>query len=143
MKLRGILATLMTVVLLFSSHAVRAESPVLKVGQPAPDFSLPDQDGTTRTLADFRGKWLALYFYVKDDTPGCTEQACKFRDDIGELKDLGAGVVGVSVDNTDSHANFAKKYNLPFTLLADSRGEIASRYGSLRGAAAWQSAILF
>jgi peroxiredoxin Q/BCP len=97
-----------------------------------PDFTPSDQDGTTRTLADFRGKWLALYFYVKDDTPGCTEQACKFRDDIGELKDLGARVVGVSVDNTESHANFAKKYNLPFTLLADSRGEIAARYGSLR-----------
>ena len=133
MKLRGILATLMTAVLLLSSYAVRAESPVLKVGQPAPDFSLPDQDGKTRTLGDFRGKWLALYFYVKDDTPGCTEQACKFRDDIGEIKDLGAEVVGVSVDDTDSHANFAKKYNLPFPLLADSKGETAARYGSLRG----------
>lgn len=132
MKSLAIVAKLMGIIMLFSSHAVRAESIVLMVGQPAPDFSLPDQDGTTRTLADFRGKWLALYFYVKDDTPGCTEQACKFRDDIRELKDLGARVVGVSVDNTDSHANFAKKYNLPFTLLADSRGEITARYGSLR-----------
>ncbi|SFO09723.1 peroxiredoxin Q/BCP [Nitrosospira briensis] len=133
MKLRGILATVMTAVLLLSSHAIRAESPVLKVGQPASDFSLPDQDGKTHTLADFRGKWLALYFYVKDDTPGCTEQACKFRDDISELRDLGARVVGVSVDDSDSHANFAKKYNLPFPLLADSKGETAARYGSLRG----------
>jgi peroxiredoxin Q/BCP len=132
MKALALLSTLIAMLLLFSSHAVRAESPVLKVGQPAPDFSLSDQNGKTRTLADFRGKWLALYFYVKDDTPGCTEQACKFRDDIGELKDLGAQVVGVSVDDTDSHASFAKKYNLPFPLLADSKGETAARYGSLR-----------
>jgi peroxiredoxin Q/BCP len=133
MKSLEMFAALMAMVLLFSSHGVRAEAPALKVGQPAPDFSLPDQDGKTRTLGDFRGKWLALYFYVKDDTPGCTEQACKFRDDIGEIKDLGAEVVGVSVDDTDSHANFAKKYNLPFPLLADSKGETAARYGSLRG----------
>ncbi len=134
MKSVAMLATLMAMVLLFSSHAVRAEAAEpLKVGQPAPDFSLPDQDGKTRTLADFRGKWLALFFYVKDDTPGCTEQACKFRDDIHELRDFGAQVVGVSVDDTASHANFAKKYNLPFPLLADSKGEIAARYDSLRG----------
>ena len=134
MKSLTMLATLMATVLLFSSHAVFAEAAEpLKVGQPAPDFSLPDQNGKTRTLADFRGKWLALYFYVKDDTPGCTEQACKFRDDIHELTDLGAQVVGVSVDDTASHANFAKKYNLPFPLLADSKGETAARYDSLRG----------
>ncbi|SOD40243.1 peroxiredoxin [Nitrosovibrio sp. Nv4] len=133
MKSLKMFAVLMAMVLLFSSHAVRAEAPALKVGQPAPDFSLPDQDGKTRKLVDFRGQWLALYFYVKDDTPGCTEQACKFRDDIGELKDLGARVVGVSVDDAESHASFAKKYNLPFPLLADSKGEMAARYGSLRG----------
>lgn len=134
MKSVAMLATLMAMVLLFSGHAVRAEvAEPLKVGQPAPDFSLPDQNGKTRTLVDFRGKWLALYFYVKDDTPGCTEQACKFRDDIHELTDLGAQVVGVSVDDTASHADFAKKYHLPFPLLADSKGEIAARYDSLRG----------
>ena len=134
MKSLAMLATLMAMVLFFSSHAVRAEAAEpLKVGQPAPDFSLPDQNGKTHKLADFRGKWLALYFYVKDDTPGCTEQACKFRDDIHELTDLGAQVVGVSVDDTASHADFAKKYNLPFPLLADSKGETAARYDSLRG----------
>ncbi len=134
MKSVAMLTTLMVMVLLFSGHAVRAEAAgPLEVGQPAPDFSLPDQNGKTRTLADFRGKWLALYFYVKDDTPGCTEQACKFRDDIHELADLGAQVVGVSVDDTASHADFAKKYHLPFPLLADSKGEVAARYGSLRG----------
>ena len=104
----------------------------LRPGQPAPDFNLPDQNGKTHRLSDYRGRWLALYFYVKDDTPGCTEQACKFRDDIGELDDLGAEVVGVSVDDTANHANFARKYNLPFPLLADSKGETAARYGSLR-----------
>ena len=124
---------LATMVLFMSAHTVHAEAPEpLKVGQPAPNFKLPDQNGNIRTLADFRGQWLALYFYVKDDTPGCTEQACKFRDDIHELSDLGAQVVGVSVDDTASHANFAKKYSLPFPLLADSKGETATRYGSLR-----------
>jgi thioredoxin-dependent peroxiredoxin len=131
MRALSILATLMAMVLVFGSGIARAEP--LKVGQPAPDFSLPDQDGKTHKLADYRGKWLALYFYVKDDTPGCTEQACKFRDDIHELADLGAQVVGVSVDDSTSHANFARKYNLPFPLLADSKGEIAARYDSLRG----------
>src|SRR3954469_22973972 len=121
------------IILLIFSQAARAEATLPpKEGQPAPDFSLPDQSGKIRTLADFRGKWLALYFYVKDDTPGCTEQACKFRDDIHELSDLGAQVVGVSVDDSSSHANFAKKYNLPFPLLADSGGATAARYGSLR-----------
>lgn len=133
MKSLRIVTMLMAMALFFSSHTAHAEaSGPLKVGQPAPDFKLPDQNRKIHTLADFRGKWLALYFYVKDDTPGCTEQACKFRDDIHELSDLGAQVVGVSVDDTASHANFAKKYSLPFPLLADSKGETASRYGSLR-----------
>ncbi|KIO49513.1 peroxiredoxin [Nitrosospira sp. NpAV] len=131
MKILSILAPLMAMVLFFGSQAARAEP--LEVGQPAPDFSLPDQSGKVHKLADYRGKWLALYFYVKDDTPGCTEQACKYRDDIHQLTDLGAQVVGVSVDNSASHANFAKKYNLPFPLLADSKGETAARYDSLRG----------
>ena len=131
MKILSMLATLLAITLLFGTHAARAEP--LKVGQPAPDFRLPDQNGKTHTLADYRGKWLALYFYVKDDTPGCTEQACKFRDDIHQLTDLGAQVVGVSVDDSASHANFARKYNLPFPLLADSKGETAARYESIRG----------
>jgi peroxiredoxin Q/BCP len=128
-------ATLLAIFLLFASsvHVARAaEQEPLRPGQPAPDFNLPDQNGKTHRLSDYHGKWLALYFYVKDDTPGCTEQACKFRDDIGELDDLGAEVVGVSVDDTASHAQFARKYNLPFPLLADSKGETAARYGSLR-----------
>jgi thioredoxin-dependent peroxiredoxin len=130
MKARAIFTMLMAAMLFFTNHAVYAEGP--KVGEPAPDFSLPDQNGTIRTLSDFRGKWLVLYFYVKDDTPGCTEQACKFRDDIHQLAELDAQVVGVSVDNTASHADFTKKYGLPFPLLADSKGETAARYDSLR-----------
>ena len=131
MRTLSIFATLVAMALFLGSHAARAEP--LKVGQPALDFSLPDQSGKIHKLADYRGKWLALYFYVKDDTPGCTEQACKFRDDIHQLTDLGAQVVGVSVDDSASHANFARKYNLPFPLLADSKGETATRYDSLRG----------
>ena len=128
-----IAAAFAAIILLFFSQAARAEATLpLKEGQPAPDFSLPDQTGKTRTLAEFRGKWLALYFYVKDDTPGCTEQACKYRDDIHELSDLGAQVVGISVDDSSSHADFAKKYSLPFPLLADTGGATAARYGSLR-----------
>lgn len=134
MKSGKIVAAFMAMALLFSSHTLFAgESEALKVGQPAPDFNLPDQNGKMHKLADFRGKWLALYFYVKDDTPGCTEQACKFRDDIHELDKLGSQVVGVSVDDSASHASFARKYSLPFPLLADTTGETAARYHSLRG----------
>lgn len=100
-------------------------------GQAAPDFNLSDQNGKWHRLADYRGKWLVLYFYPKDDTPGCTKQACAFRDDIFKLRKLGAEVVGVSVDDAASHAEFAKKYSLPFPLLADHQGATAARYGSI------------
>jgi peroxiredoxin Q/BCP len=88
--------------------------------------------GRTRSLAEFRDKWLVLYFYPKDDTPGCTEQACTFRDDFHKLEAMGAQVVGVSVDDMASHLAFARKYNLPFPLLADASGAVAARYGSIR-----------
>ena len=101
-------------------------------GDAAPGFSLPDQNGEARTLGEFRGKWLVLYFYPRDDTPGCAEQAMRFRDSMRELEALGASVCGVSVDSSKSHAAFALKYNLPFALLADHKGEVAARYGSLR-----------
>ena len=103
-----------------------------RVGEQAPEFALPDQDGRTRNLAEFRGKWLALYFYPRDDTPGCTRQACAFRDDRHKLATLGAEVVGVSVDDVESHLDFAKEYGLPFPLLADAGGAVAARYGSIR-----------
>jgi len=103
----------------------------LEAGQSAPDFKLADQHGKIHTLADFHGKWLALYFYPKDDTPGCTKQACTFRDGLQDLADLGAEVIGVSVDDTSSHAGFAKKYHLQFPLLADTAAETTARYHSL------------
>lgn len=129
MKWIGLMAALVGGALFLMAGFARAESP--KAGEPAPDFRLGDQNGKVHTLADYRGKWLVLYFYPKDDTPGCTEQACKFRDDLHQLTALGAQVVGVSVDDTASHAQFAKKYSLPFPLLADTKAEVAQRYGSL------------
>ena len=118
------------VAMLLSQMARAAELP--KVGAAAPDFNLPDQDGKSHQLKDFAGKWLVLYFYPKDDTPGCTQEACAFRDDLHKLTALGAQVVGISVDDSNSHAEFAKKYHLPFPLLADKSTEVAASYGALR-----------
>ncbi|MFN3543599.1 MAG: peroxiredoxin [Thiobacillus sp.] len=101
------------------------------VGSAAPDFALTDQNGQAHRLADYAGRWLVLYFYPKDDTPGCTQQACSLRDDIGSLTELNAAVVGVSVDSVASHADFARKHKLPFPLLADADGKTAAAYGSL------------
>ena len=115
---------------LVASKIARAGK-VPKVGAAAPDFNLPDQNGQMHTLHEFLGKWLVLYFYPKDDTPGCTKEACAFRDDLHQLTELGAQVVGVSVDDSNSHAQFAKKYHLPFPLLADTTTEVAERYGVL------------
>ncbi|SFP76162.1 peroxiredoxin Q/BCP [Nitrosomonas cryotolerans] len=122
---------IITIVIVFLLRSQITRTSALKPGQPAPDFTLSDQNGKTHTLTDFRGKWLAMYFYPKDDTPGCTKQACQFRDDLYKLTELGAAVVGVSVDNIHSHASFAEKYNLPFPLLADDRAEVSARYRSL------------
>jgi len=102
------------------------------VGDPAPGFRLQDQDGDWHALEDYRGEWLAIYFYPKDDTPGCTTEACNFRDNIYRFRAIGAHVVGVSVDDVDSHKAFADKHSLPFTLLADPGGEMAHAYGVLR-----------
>jgi len=130
MKILAVMVVLVVFASLLVARAARAgELPV--VGQPAPDFNLPDQEGKMRTLQEFRGKWLVLYFYPKDDTPGCTKEACAFRDDLNQITELGAQVVGVSVDDTESHAEFAKKYHLPFPLLADKTTETADRYGAL------------
>lgn len=96
----------------------------------AADFSLTDQDGKTRTLADFAGKWLVLYFYPKDDTPGCTVEACSLRDANDELIDVGAEVVGISKDDTDSHRKFKAKHQLNFTLLSDPEGKTIEAYGA-------------
>lgn len=102
-----------------------------KVGQLAPGFALVDQAGKLQRLSDYRGKWVVLYFYPKDDTPHCATEACQFRDDIFQIRQLGAEVLGVSVDDVDSHAEFAKKHHLSFPLLADKGGVVAASYGSI------------
>ncbi|MEP6897778.1 MAG: peroxiredoxin [Rhodanobacter sp.] len=101
------------------------------VGQAAPAFRLQDQNGHWHTPADFHGRWLVMYFYPKDFTPGCTTEVCTFRDDIAKLRKAGADVVGVSLDDVKSHAEFARKYHVPFPLLADSDGHVATTYGVL------------
>jgi len=106
------------------------ESPA--VGSQAPEFKLQDQDGAWHNLSDYRGSWLALYFYPRDDTPGCTTEACNFRDSKFAYEAIGAKVVGVSVDDVESHKAFEEKYKLPFTLLADPEGKTCAEYGVLR-----------
>lgn len=96
----------------------------------APDFTLPDQTGRLHSLADYAGQWLILYFYPQDDTPGCTTEACAFRDDYAVLREKGLEVVGVSSDSVDSHAKFAEKYHLNFTILADEPGDVTRAYGA-------------
>ena len=102
---------------------------MLNVGDKAPAFSAKDQDGNTVKLADLKGKKVALYFYPKDDTPGCTKQACSIRDGFPKLKKAGITVIGVSTDDKESHQNFIKKYKLPFTLLADTNKKVVEKYG--------------
>jgi peroxiredoxin Q/BCP len=104
------------------------------VGTQAPAFHLQDQAGTWHALSEYRGKWLVLYFYPKDDTPGCTTQACEFRDNIFAFDKLGAVILGISVDDVASHKQFAAEHSLPFTLLADSTKQTAKSYGVLRSA---------
>jgi peroxiredoxin Q/BCP len=102
---------------------------VVEERKPAPTFTLPSDTGGTVSLESLRGKAVVLYFYPKDDTPGCTRQACGLRDVWAELEKRGAVVLGVSPDGTRSHARFKEKYGLPFTLLADEDGEVAKAYG--------------
>jgi peroxiredoxin Q/BCP len=96
----------------------------------APSFTLPDQTGTPRSLRDYAGTWLVVYFYPKDDTPGCTDEACSFRDGFGQLAEKGVQVVGISKDSVKSHAKFAEKYHLNFPLLADVSHETIEAYGA-------------
>jgi len=101
--------------------------------EKAPDFTLPDQDGKEHTLSAYAGKWVLLYFYPKDDTPGCTIEACTIRDQFADFKSIGAVVFGVSTDSVASHKKFATSFNLPFTLLADEHKEVVGRYGVFGG----------
>ena len=102
---------------------------MVEAGKPAPDFALASDAGETVRLADLRGKRVVLYFYPRDDTPGCTKQACGIRDSWDAFRETGAEVFGVSPDGEESHAKFKQKHGLPFTLLADPGHEVTERYG--------------
>lgn len=107
------------------------------IGQPAPDFELPDAEGRMVRLSDFRGRKVVLYFYPKDMTPGCTEEACAFRDAEAEFAKCNAVVLGVSADPVESHAKFAARHHLPFPLLSDPEHKVCERYG------VWQEKKLY
>jgi peroxiredoxin Q/BCP len=97
----------------------------------APYFKLKDESGKIISLSHFKGKWVVIFFYPKDDTPGCTKEACNFRDNYSGIQSLGAHVIGISLDKTTSHQKFKEKYQLPFMLLSDPQGKVAKKYGAL------------
>jgi peroxiredoxin Q/BCP len=102
---------------------------MLKEGNKTPDFKLKDQEGKTVSLSDFKGKNVILYFYPKDNTSGCTAEACNFRDEFPKFKNVNAVILGVSPDSVESHLKFAEKYELPFRLLSDEKKEVLEKYG--------------
>jgi peroxiredoxin Q/BCP len=110
-------------------EAEKISSMKLREGDLAPDIELPDQDGQIHRLRDYRGNWALLYFYPKDDTPGCTKEACTIRDSFPNFEELKLKVLGVSIDSVQSHREFAEKYALPFTLLSDEKKEVVGKYG--------------
>jgi len=126
MHVRHQLATFALAVMLAPSSTAAD----LNSGDLAPAFELVDQDSKVHRLGEYQGQWLVLYFYPKDDTPGCTTEACEFRDDIYALRSMGVTVLGVSMDDVKSHKEFAEKYHLPFPLLSDADGHVAREYGS-------------
>jgi peroxiredoxin Q/BCP len=125
--LRGAVAAL---AFAMAAAALAAEPPA--VGSPAPAFTLKDQAGKEHSLSDYKGKWVVLYFYPKDNTPGCTTQACEFRDNIFAYRELGATILGISVDDVASHKAFAEEHSLPFTILADTDKSVTTAYGTLK-----------
>jgi peroxiredoxin Q/BCP len=127
--IRSIRYLLLSVLAAWVAVAV-ADAPAL--GKPAPEFKLQDQNGKSHELKDYRGKWVTLYFYPKDQTPGCTTQACEFRDNIFAFREANAVILGVSVDDVESHKKFSEKHSLPFPILADSTKETAKKYGVLK-----------
>ncbi len=115
------------------NQKVPAPTIPLKEGDMAPDFKLKDETGKIHRLSEFRGSKVVLYFYPKDDTPGCTKEACSFRDAYDVYQKSGVTVLGISYDTPESHKEFKEKYHLPFTLLSDETKEIAKKYGAYRG----------
>ena len=112
----------------------------IKVGSKAPNFTLRDQNSIQHQLSDYEGSWVILYFYPKDDTPGCTTQACDFRDAVKRIIASKSNVFGVSLDSVESHKRFADKNNLPFSLLSDESGEVSEAYDSLNNFMSFKSA---
>lgn len=113
----------------FGFTSIGTANDQVAVGDAAPEFELPDQDGQLHSLEDYRDRWVVLYFYPKDETPGCTTEACEFRDNIFAFRELNAQILGVSLDDVESHKAFAANHGLPFPLLADVDGEAATAYG--------------
>jgi len=128
---RNITVTLLFVALatVFGFTAVGIANDQVTTGDPAPEFELSDQNGQLHSLEDYRDRWVVLYFYPKDETPGCTTEACEFRDNIFAYRDLNAQILGVSLDDAESHKAFAENHGLPFPLLADVDGEASTAYG--------------
>ena len=129
MKALLLIALFLLFVIVIKKSAFASETELL--GQPAPGFDLKNSKGELVSLNSYKGQWLVLYFYPKDDTPGCTKEACSFRDNYQSIQSLNASVVGISIDSSSSHKEFKEKYKLPFTLLADEDGEVAKKYGAL------------
>jgi peroxiredoxin Q/BCP len=132
-KASGIAALAAAVILLFSANLTAADnSDLLEVGEKAPNFKLKNSNGDKMSLKDFRGTPTVVYFYPKDDTPGCTTEACSFRDNYSAYKENNIDVIGISYDSPESHKAFKEKYDLPFTLLADTKKKVAKKYGADR-----------
>ncbi len=128
---RNITVTLVFVALaaIFGFTSIGIANDQVTTGDPAPEFELSDQNGQLHSLEDYRDRWVVLYFYPKDETPGCTTEACEFRDNIFAYRELNAQILGVSLDDAESHKAFAENHGLPFPLLADVDGEASTAYG--------------
>ena len=121
------LLILTTVATLLAAGSAQADK--VAIGQLAPDFELTDQDGLLHSLEDYRDRWVVLFFYPKDGTPGCTTEACEFRDNIFAFRDLNTQILGISMDDAESHKAFSEEHGLPYPLLADVEGHVAESYG--------------
>jgi peroxiredoxin Q/BCP len=140
MKTKIILSFVMALVGLVSCANAKI---MLKDGQTAPDFSLMGNDGQMHKLSDFKGQYVVLYFYPKDETPGCTTEACSFRDNISAITKTGTKVIGVSVQDVASHKDFVKQYGLNFLLLADNQKKVSKEYGVLNTAWGMDNRVTF
>ncbi|MBN2103252.1 peroxiredoxin [bacterium] len=126
--MEGIYYSILLLMTVISGILIAGNSQVV-TGKAAPDFTLKDQQNKEYTLSDYHGQWILIYFYPKDDTPGCTAEACAFRDRYEAFQTAELKVFGISIDHLESHRQFAEKYNLPFSILADTTGEVTRVYG--------------